>query len=117
MRSILPMRTITHVEKDALAQKVLDDWLDFQVEISPKKPYPREKFYAFFHSAWRYAEVTRRHRLIHGKIVGIMNGLVEGMQVERKRFPGKILYDADRLETLFFCGYDPHFEGDEPPGL
>jgi hypothetical protein len=98
------------LEKDALAQKVLDDWLDFQVEISPKKPYPKEKFYAFFRSAWRYAEITRRHRLLHRKIVGIMNGLVEGLKTEHKRVPGKILYDADRLECLFFCGYDPHLE-------
>jgi hypothetical protein len=28
--------------------------------------------------------------------------------------PGEILYEADRLESLFFAGYDPHFEGDEP---
>ena len=111
------MKMITHAEKDALAQKVLDAWLDFQVEISPRKPYPREKFYAFFTLAWHYTEITRRHRLVHRKIVGIMNGLTEGLEVERKRVPGKILYDADRLENLFFCGYDPHFEGDEPPGL
>ena len=38
-------------------------------------------------------------------------------EVERKRVPGKVLYEADRLECLFFAGYDPHFEGDEPPGL
>jgi hypothetical protein len=25
--------------------------------------------------------------------------------------------EADRLECLFFGGFDPHFEGDEPPGL
>jgi len=23
-------------------------------------------------------------------------------------------YEANGLETLFFSGYDPHFEGDEP---
>jgi hypothetical protein len=31
--------------------------------------------------------------------------------------PGEILYEADRLESLFFAGYDPQFEGDEPAGL
>jgi hypothetical protein len=25
--------------------------------------------------------------------------------------------EASRLESLLFSGYDPHFEGDEPPGL
>jgi hypothetical protein len=49
-------------------------------------------------------------------IVGIMNCPVEELEAQRKRIPGKILYDANRLECLFFCGYEPHFEGDEPPG-
>ena len=29
--------------------------------------------------------------------------------------PGRILSEADWLECLFFDGFDPHFEGDEPP--
>jgi hypothetical protein len=37
--------------------------------------------------------------------------------VERKRVPGDVLRDAERLEYLLFSGYDPHFERDEPPGL
>jgi hypothetical protein len=111
------MKTMTHKEKDALAQRVLDDWLDFECERHRGRSYPREKFYAFFKSAWAYAEATRRHRLVHRKVVGVMNGLSQGLEAERKRIPGNILYDADRLECLFFCGYDPHFEGDEPPGL
>ena len=45
------------------------------------------------------------------------SGLREYLTIERKRVPGGILYEADRLETRFFSGYDPHFEGDEPPGL
>jgi len=28
-----------------------------------------------------------------------------------------VLSEADRLECLFFGGFDPHFEGEEPPGL
>jgi hypothetical protein len=111
------MKTITHAEKDALAKKVVNDWLDFQCGLHGKRAYPKEEFYTFFRSAWGYAEATRRHRLIHRTIVRIMNGLVEGLEAERKRVPGQILYDADRLECLFFSGYDPHFEGDEPPGF
>jgi len=111
------MKTITHKEKDALAKKVVDTWLDFECERRRGKPYPKQEFYAFFNSAWTYAEATRRHRLIHRTVVRIMNGLVEGLEAERKRIPGNILYDADRLESMFFCGYDPYFEGDEPPGF
>ena len=31
--------------------------------------------------------------------------------------PDRILLEAERLECLFLGGFDPHFEGDEPPGL
>lgn len=46
-----------------------------------------------------------------------MSGLREYLQIERKRVPGDVLFDADRLETILFEGYDPSFEGDEPPDL
>ncbi len=111
------MKTMTHEEKDALAKKVVDDWLDFQDALTDKRRYPKEKFYAFFRSARTYAERTRRHRLLHRDVVKIINGLVDQLQYERKRVPGQVLYDADRLDCLLFGGYDPHFEGDEPPGL
>ena len=29
----------------------------------------------------------------------------------------KIVWDAQRLESPLFSGYDPNFEGDEPPRL
>jgi hypothetical protein len=35
----------------------------------------------------------------------------------RSSGPGTIIADADRLESLLFSGYDPYFEGDEPPVL
>jgi hypothetical protein len=46
-----------------------------------------------------------------------VNGLVDFLRVERKQVPADVLRDADRLECLFFGGYDPYFVGDEPPGL
>jgi hypothetical protein len=97
--------------------KVVDDLYDFQDALMEKGKYPKEKFNAFFHSAWTYAEGTRRQRLIHREVAKIINGLVEKLEQERKRVPGQALYDADRLDCLFFCGYDPHFESDEPRGL
>jgi hypothetical protein len=30
---------------------------------------------------------------------------------------GDALAEADRLETMLFSDYDPHFDGDEPQGL
>jgi hypothetical protein len=47
-----------------------------------------------------------------------VNGLREYLAVERKPIPGDVLFfEAERLECLLFVGYDPSFEGDEPPGL
>ena len=63
-----------------------------------------------------HGSVVGKDRLIHREVVGAINGLVDFLRVERKRIPGDILAEADRLETLVFAGYDPYFEGDEPPG-
>ena len=44
-------------------------------------------------------------------------GLSILFEVECKRVPEHVLRDAERLECLLFSGYDPYFEGDEPPEL
>ena len=74
-------------------------------------------FKAFVETARRYAELTKSDPLIHRKVVCAVNGLTSFIEMERKRVPGQVLWDAERLECLLFSGYDPHFEGDEPPGL
>ena len=111
------MKALTREEKDALAKSMIDDWHVFEDALSDKGKYPKEKFDAFFESARRYAEATRKHRLIHKEVAVIFNDLLDKLERERKRVPGEVLYAADRLECMFFCGYDPHFEGDEPPSL
>jgi hypothetical protein len=104
-------------EKDRLAAEVEDRWVDFQDGLSNKRRYPVEQFRAFWDAGKRYAELTKNDPLIHRKVVAAINGLREFLEVERKRIPGTIIADADRLESLLFSGYDPYFEGDEPPGL
>ena len=104
-------------EKDRLAAEVEDRWVDFQDGLSNKRRYPVEQFRAFWEAGKRYAELTKDDPLIHRKVVAAINGLREFLEVERKRIPGTIIADADRLESLLFSGYDPYFEGDEPPGL
>src|SRR5215471_13026076 len=94
-----------------------DRWVDFQDGLSNKRRYPVEQFRAFWDAGKRYAELTKNDPLIHRKVVAAINGLREFLEVERKRIPGTIIADADRLESLLFSGYDPYFEGDEPPGL
>jgi hypothetical protein len=61
--------------------------------------------------------MTEHDTLIHKSVTRAVNGLREYLEVERKRVPGDILFEADRLECQLFAGYDPSFEGDEPPGL
>jgi hypothetical protein len=55
--------------------------------------------------------------MVHRNVVEAVHGLVDYLRVERKRVPSGVLSDAERLECLLFLGYDPYFEGDEPPGL
>jgi hypothetical protein len=55
--------------------------------------------------------------LIHRSVARVVNGLRESLAAERKRVPGDVLSEADRLECQLFAGYDPSFEGDEPQGL
>jgi hypothetical protein len=50
-------------------------------------------------------------------VAGVLNRLTDYVRLERKRVPGTVLSEADRLECLFFGRFDPHFDGEEPPGL
>jgi hypothetical protein len=104
-------------EKDRIAEDVIEEWISFQMALSNKRKYPTEEFNSFASRVRQYVQVVGKDRLIHREVVGAINGLVDFLRVERKRIPDNILAEADRLETLVFAGYDPHFEGDEPPGL
>jgi hypothetical protein len=104
-------------DKDALAKDVVERWIDFEMALSDKRRYPKLQFEHFLKSAWTYSEQVRHDKLVHREVVSIVNHLVEYLGCERKRIPENVIYDAERLESLLFDGYDPHFEGDEPPGL
>jgi hypothetical protein len=104
-------------DKDCLAAEAIKRFADFEDGLSDKRRYPLPQFKAFWEVAKRYAEVVRHDPLIHRSIAAELHGLTEYLKVERKRVPREVLRDAERLECLLFSGYDPHFEGDEPPGL
>jgi hypothetical protein len=105
-------------EKDRLATAVVDRWCSFQDALAgAKRRYPLQDFLSFADAARRYIEVTRHHQLVRRDVANTINGLAEILRSERKRVPGRVLSEADRLECLFFGGFDPHFKGDEPPGL
>ena len=111
-------KTLPSLEMDRLATEAMQCWADFQEGLSSdKQKYPLQQFRAFWAVTKRYAELTRSDPLIHRSVAGAVNGLVDLLEAERKCVPGDVLRDAERLECLLFSGYDPHFEGDEPPGL
>jgi hypothetical protein len=93
-------------QKERLAAEVEERWGDFQEGLSDQRKYPVEQFRAFWDAGKRYAELTKNDPLIHRKVIVAINGLTDFLSVERKRIPGNILPDAERLECLIFSGYD-----------
>jgi hypothetical protein len=104
-------------ERNELAGRIEELRTEFELALSNKRKYPLSEFQAFVHSVRRYLELTGDHPMIHRTVASSVNGLREFLQAERKRVPGNVLFEADRLECQLFAGYDPVFEGDEPPGL
>ena len=104
-------------EKDRIAQQTADLRVTFDMALSNKRKYPVAEFKAFVQSARRYIEITAGDPMIHKSVVRAVNGLREFLEVERKRIPGDILFEADRLESQLFAGYYPSLDGAEPPGL
>jgi hypothetical protein len=103
--------------KAGVAKEVEDLRISFEMALSDRRKYPVKEFAAFAEAVRRYVEMTKDDIKIHKSVVNSVNGLREFIQLERKRIPGDIVFQADRLECLVFAGYDPSFEGDEPPGL
>jgi hypothetical protein len=117
-RAAMSLDRMLMPEKDRLAAQVREHWAEFQVSLSSqKRTYPTRKFEVFWNAAKRYAELTKSDRLIHRAVAEAVNGLVDFLEVGRKRVPADVLLDAQRLECLFFSGYDPNFDGDEPPAF
>ena len=105
-------------QNDQLSAEAIDRWLDLQASLSSeKRKYPVKQFQAFWLAAKRYAESTKADALIHKSVAAAVHGLVDFLSSERKRVPADVLWEAERLECILFSGYDPFFEGDEPPGL
>ena len=105
-------------EKDRLAALVVDQHLAFERALAgSRRRYPAGEFRSFATAVRKYVQATRQDRMLHRSVVRAVSGLVENLRNERTRVPGEALVKADRLECLLFLGYDPHFDGDEPPGL
>jgi hypothetical protein len=105
-------------EKDRLAALLIDQHCALQEALAGnRKRYPTREFRAFAAVMRQYVDATGKDEMLHRSVVCAVNGLVEYLQSERKRVPNEVLLEAERLECLLFLGYDPHFDGGEPPGL
>src|SRR6185437_13089213 len=95
------------IGKDRVAREVADLRISFNSALSNKRKYPVAEFNAFVQGARRYIKITATDPMIHKSVAQAVNGLRELLEVERKRIPGTILFEADRLERQLFAGYDP----------
>jgi hypothetical protein len=50
--------------------------------------------------------------MIHNRLVKVVNGWWEFLEVDGGRIPGNALFEAASLECQLFSGYEPGFEGD-----
>ena len=111
-------RPVDESVKDRLASQVLELLIDFEMALSERKrKYPAQEFFAFASAARRYIDLTRKDQLVRRDVAVALKGLATYLELRRKGVPDAVVLEAHRLESLFFDGYDPYFEGDEPPGL
>jgi hypothetical protein len=89
---------MAELEKDRLAKQVGDLRIAFDLALSDKRRYPVTEFNAFVRSARDYIKITACDAMVHKSFVKAVNGLRKFLQVERKRIPGNILFEADRLD-------------------
>jgi hypothetical protein len=104
--------------KERLASLFMEKHETFEMALlDNKRRYPTSEFKAFAEAARRYLMQIKDDQFVRMDVARALHGLVENLRSERKRVPESVLWEAERLECLLFLGYDPHFEGDEPPGL
>jgi hypothetical protein len=104
-------------EKRRLARAIVEARTKLDEALEDKRRWPREHFRRFFESVATYARATTGDEMIHRDVVPSVNGFRAYLAVQRKRLPADALFEADRLETIPFAGYDPVLDGDEPAGL
>lgn len=104
-------------EKRHLAEVVLQARAALDQALTGKRRWPKAEFGTLFDAVVAYTRSTAEDEMIHRAVASSVSGLREYLEVASKQVPGDALAKADRLETMLFCGYDPYFDGDEPPGL
>jgi hypothetical protein len=103
--------------KGDLAEAVAQARGALDVALAGSRRWPRAEFQRLTEAVLAYTQSTTGEEMIHRTVASAISGLREYLELAGKRVPGKALAEADRLEVMLLSDYDPHFEGDEPPGL
>jgi hypothetical protein len=64
-----------------------------------------------------YLQAVQCDELVHRSVLYTVHDLCGFLETARRKTPDSVMVEAQRLECLLFMGYDPFFDGDEPPGL
>ena len=104
-------------QKRQLAESVVQARAALDQALAGKRRWPKADFHALFDAMVAYTQSTAGDEMIHRAVASSVSGLREYLEVTCTQVPGDALAAADRLETMLFSGYDPYFDGDEPPGL
>lgn len=104
---------------DALARRFMEcrAELDTQLHNTRRRRFPIELFDQLWQAVLDYTAAMQDQDWLHKTVAGECNGFREYLQLQEFKTPEEVLQRAERIECLVFSGYDPYFEGDEPPGL
>lgn len=111
------MRPAPHSSPDQLAMYVQECLATFESALHGRGPFPRQDFDHFFDAVIQYVEATKAEARIHRTVANVIAGLNDVLGLDIYKTPGEVLAKVDRLVCMLFAGFDPYFEGDEPPGL
>ncbi len=100
-----------------LADKVLKARVKFDSELhsTRRRKFPIQAFNIFFYFFVEYAAGLGKRNWIHRDVTREINGIREYLELQSFKTPGEIIAKADRMAVILFSGYDPYFEGHEPP--
>jgi len=101
---------------DALADQVLAARAEFDARLTGKRSrFPSEELRTLFEAVQKYCAAMEGLDWLHRDVASEISGLREFLQWEKFKSSGEALALADRMECMLFAGYDPYFDGVEPP--
>jgi hypothetical protein len=111
------MSLMVNIDVDRLAEEVMNAYVEFDARLHGKGRFPNRHLKTLLNAVVCYVGATKDEKMIHRSIASALSGLRDILSLQTSRVSDRVIADTNRLECMLFSGYDPHFEGDEPPGL